>query len=78
MSIAWRGLDTLIVTAGVSALQPLMSVAGVDMSAPDIVGSQASPEGIQHAVNAAMAAVHSNFIGPYIAAIAFVRHHTWY
>ena len=55
-----------------------MSVAGVDMSAPDIVGSQASPEGIQHAVNAAMAAVHSNFIGPYIAAIAFVRHHTWY
>lgn len=73
MSVVWRGLDTLILTAGVSALQPLMSVAGVDMSAPDIVGSQASPEGIQHAVNAATAAVNGNFIGPYIAAITFVR-----
>lgn len=71
--IAWHGLDTLILTAGVSALQPLMSVAGVDMSAPDIVGSQASPEGIQHAVSAATAAVNGNFIGPYIAAISFVR-----
>ncbi|KAN0101160.1 hypothetical protein V8E55_001144 [Tylopilus felleus] len=69
---AWRGLDTLILTAGVSALQPLMSVAGVDMSAPDIVGSQASPEGIQHAVNAATAAVDGNFIGPYITAVTFV------
>lgn len=72
-SIVLGGFDTLILTAGVSALQPLMSVAGVDMSAPDIVGSQASPEGIQHAVNAATAAVNGNFIGPYIAAITFVR-----
>ena len=69
---AWNGLDTLIVTAGVSALQPLMSVAGVEMSTPDIVGSQASPEGIQHAVNAANAAVNGNYIGPFIAAVAFV------
>ena len=73
LSIAWRGLDTVILTAGVSTLQPLMSVAGVDMSAPDIVGSQASPEGVQHAVNAATAAVNGNFIGPYITAITFVR-----
>jgi len=53
-----------------------MSVAGVDMSVPDIVGSQASPEGIQHAVSAATAAMNGNFIGPYIAAIAFVRPYT--
>ena len=69
---AWCGLDTLIVTAGVSALQPLMAVAGVEMSTPDIVGSQASPEGVQHAVNAANAAVKGNFIGPYVAAVTFV------
>ena len=78
LSIVWHGLDTLILTAGVSALQPLMSVAGVDMSAPDIFGSQARPEGVQHAVNAATAAVNGNFIGPYIAAIAFVRPRTQY
>lgn len=71
--IAWHGVDTLILTAGVSALQPLMSVAGVDMSASDIAGSQASPEGIQHAVDTATAAVHGNFIGPYVAATSFVR-----
>ena len=75
MLIAWSGLDTLIFTAGVSALQPLMSVAGVDMSSSEITGSQASPEGVQHAVNAAKAAVDGNFIGPFITAVTFVRPH---
>ncbi|KAF9221279.1 NAD(P)-binding protein [Gyrodon lividus] len=69
---AWNGLDTLIFTAGVSALQPLMSVAGVDMLTPGVIGSQANAEGIQHAVNAATAAVSGNFIGPYVAAITFI------
>ncbi|KAG9310401.1 hypothetical protein JVU11DRAFT_9539 [Chiua virens] len=69
---AWHGLDTLILTAGVSALQPLMSVAGVDMFAPDVFGSQASPEGIRHAVDAARAAVNGNFVGPYVAAVTFI------
>jgi hypothetical protein len=70
--LAWSGLDTLILTAGVSALQPLMSVAGIDMSAPG-PRSQANAEGIQHAVKAANAAVNGNFIGPYVVAITFVR-----
>ncbi|KAF9235848.1 hypothetical protein BU15DRAFT_50848 [Melanogaster broomeanus] len=69
---AWNGLDTLLLTAGVSALQPLMSVAGVDMSASDVVAPQASTEGIQHAVNAATAAVSGNFIGPYVVAVTFI------
>ncbi|KAG6333308.1 hypothetical protein ID866_5785 [Astraeus odoratus] len=69
---SWAGVDTLITTAGVSALQPLMAVAGVEMSTPDIVGSQASPEGIQHAVDAATAAVNGNFVGPYVAAVTFI------
>ncbi|KIJ14849.1 hypothetical protein PAXINDRAFT_115601 [Paxillus involutus ATCC 200175] len=68
---AWSGLDTLILTAGVSALQPLMSVAGIDMSAPG-PRSQANAEGIQHAVKAANAAVNGNFIGPYVVAITFI------
>lgn len=71
--IVWHGVDTLILTAGVSSLRPLLSVAGVDMSAPNVTGSQASPEGIQHALNVATAAVNGNFIGPYIVAITFVR-----
>ncbi|KIK95992.1 hypothetical protein PAXRUDRAFT_826463 [Paxillus rubicundulus Ve08.2h10] len=69
---AWSGLDTVILTAGVSALQPLMSVAGIDMSAPGPVGSQANADGIQHAVKAATAAVNGNFIGPYVVAITFI------
>ncbi|KAI5997780.1 NAD(P)-binding protein [Pisolithus orientalis] len=69
---AWSGLDTVIVAAGVSTLQPLMAVAGVEMSTPDIVGSQASPEGIQHAVNAAQAAVNGNYLGSLVAAVTLI------
>ncbi|KAI6137158.1 hypothetical protein F5141DRAFT_1185916 [Pisolithus sp. B1] len=69
---AWGGLDTLIVAAGVSSLQPLMSVVGVEMSTPDIVGAQASPEGIKHAVDAAQAAINGNYLGPLVATVTFI------
>ena len=29
MDVEWNELDTLVVTAGVSALQPLLAIAGV-------------------------------------------------
>ncbi|KAI6040052.1 hypothetical protein EDC04DRAFT_2680007 [Pisolithus marmoratus] len=35
-------------------------------------GSQASPEGIQHAVNAAQAAVNGNYLGPLVTAVTFI------
>lgn len=64
----WGGIDTLIVAAGVSALQPLMNVAGVDD--PD---ADATSEGITHAVETAKKAMNSNYFGPLGAAVAFVR-----
>ena len=71
--IAWGGLDTLIVTAGVSALQPLMAVAGVETEGPDSTLGQASAEGIQYTVDVATKATAGNYFGPLIAAVTFVR-----
>ncbi|KAG1741818.1 uncharacterized protein EDB91DRAFT_1129532 [Suillus paluster] len=65
----WDGIDTLIITAGVSALQPLMSVAGVTASESP---PHATAEAIGHAVGVAKAALDGNFFGPYIAAITFI------
>jgi hypothetical protein len=77
IKIAWKGLDTLIVTAGVSALQPLMAVAlrpGGNQTGPeDLSVQQASVAGIQHTVNVAAAATAGNYVGPLVAAVAFVR-----
>lgn len=71
--IAWTGLDTLIVTAGVSALQPLMVVAGVKAEGKTFDPPQASVVGIQHTVDVAAAAITGNYVGPLVAAITFVR-----
>ena len=71
--IAWDGLDTLIVTAGVSALQPLMAVAGVETEGPDSTLGQASAEGIQYTVDVATKATAGNYFGPLVAAVTFVR-----
>ena len=66
----WKGLDTVVVTAGVSALQPLMAIAGVD-SETTFVG-QANKEGIQRVVDVATAATLGNYVGPLISAVTFV------
>ncbi|KAL4256333.1 short-chain dehydrogenases/reductases (SDR) family protein [Pleurotus pulmonarius] len=63
----WGGIDTLIVAAGVSALQPLMTVARVDD--PD---ADATSEGITHAVEIAKKAMNGNYFGPLGAAVAFI------
>ncbi|KAG0703439.1 hypothetical protein DFH29DRAFT_916352 [Suillus ampliporus] len=68
----WDGIDTLIITAGVSALQPLMSVAGVTASKDGLSLPHATAEAMDHAVGIAKAALDGNFFGPYIAAIAFI------
>lgn len=64
----WGGIDTLVVAAGVSALQPLMTVAGVDDPNAD-----AAAEGITHAIETAKKAMNGNYFGPLGAAVAFVR-----
>ena len=70
--IAWGGLDTHVIAAGVSALQPLMAVAGVEVER-GVSLKDASSEGIQHTADVALAAIRGNYIGPLIAAIAFVN-----
>jgi hypothetical protein len=71
--IEWGGVDTLIVAAGVSALQPLMAVAGVEDCQKGREWAQATRDGIQHAVDVANLATRGNYIGPLVAAVTFVR-----
>lgn len=62
----WNGIDTLIITAGVSALQPLMTVAGVTASKDGLSLPHATAEATNHAVSVAKTAINGNFLGPYI------------
>ncbi|KAJ7088436.1 hypothetical protein B0H15DRAFT_290955 [Mycena belliarum] len=63
--LQWGGLDTMIVAAGVSALRPLMEVAGA-------TSGNVGPEGIQHVVNVAGLATRGNYVGPLVAAVTFI------
>jgi NAD(P)-dependent dehydrogenase (short-subunit alcohol dehydrogenase family) len=65
---AWGGLDTIHVCAGVSALQPVMALTGVEGK------EDAAGQGIQHAIDIAGKAVQGNFLGPLVAALVFVTH----
>ncbi|KAG6887147.1 hypothetical protein C0995_001030 [Termitomyces sp. Mi166 len=70
----WQGVDTLIVAAGVSALQPLMAVAGVeaDPGGTSFTPSQTSTEGIKRTVEISAAATRGNYIGPLISVVTFI------
>ncbi|KAG8858540.1 hypothetical protein FRB96_005212 [Tulasnella sp. 330] len=68
------GLDTLIVSAGVSALQPLLT--GVALaerdSNGDFTSDAPSREGIQQAQDVAARAMTSNYVGPLVTATTFI------
>jgi NAD(P)-dependent dehydrogenase (short-subunit alcohol dehydrogenase family) len=64
----WNGLDTLVVAAGVSAVQPLMTIPGVATG----VEQALTKEGIQRVVDVAAAATQGNYVGPLISAVTFV------
>ncbi|KAI1407876.1 NAD(P)-binding protein [Hypoxylon sp. FL1857] len=64
----WGGLDTLCVCAGVSAVQPVMKLAGVEPGKND----DASGSDIQHAVDIAARATQGNVYGPLVAALTFI------
>ncbi|KAF8055616.1 hypothetical protein FPV67DRAFT_1596678 [Lyophyllum atratum] len=70
----WQGVDTVIVAAGVSALQPLMAVAGVESHSKGskFVPAKATRVGIHQAVDVAAAATRGNYVGPLVAAITFI------
>ena len=64
----WHGLDTLIVAAGVSALRPVLEIAGVD--GPSV--TQPTVEGIQKVEDVAMAAIKGNYLGPLLSVVTMV------
>ncbi|KAF5346096.1 hypothetical protein D9756_010813 [Leucocoprinus leucothites] len=73
----WEGIDTLIVAAGVSALKPLLAVAGLESTR--IRGEpegfdppQADGEAIRRVVDVTTAATKANYVGPLIAAVTFI------
>ena len=67
-SSEWQGVDTIIITAGVISLQPLLSVANLKHDSDHV-----ELEGVKRVVEVAQAALHSNFIGPLVSATTFVR-----
>ena len=69
---AWKGVDTVIVSAGVSAIQPLLSLAGLENPRSRTSTAQASAENIHHVVDVVSTVSKINFIGPLVAAVAFV------
>jgi len=68
----WQGLDTLILSAGVSALRPLLEVAGLERQGPAFTPPQATAEGIQRTVDVANKALNVNVIGPLVTAVTFI------
>lgn len=65
-------MDTLIVCAGVSALRPLLEVAGLQQVGGTFVPPKVDLDGVQRTVSAASAAIQGNYIGPLVCAVTFV------
>ena len=63
----WDGVDTVIVSAGVSALRPLLEVAGIDDT-----GCNATVDDIRTTVDVSNAAIRGNYTGPLVSAITLV------
>jgi len=71
VGVEWNGLDTLVVAAGVSALQPLLAIAGIKTERKTEL-EMTTREGIQNTVEVAAAATRGNYVGPLVAAVTFV------
>ena len=61
-----------MVCAGVSALRPLLEVAGLERNGGKFLPPQVSAEGVQHTIDVANAAIRGNYIGPLVTAVTFV------
>ena len=64
----WHGLDTLLVAAGVSALRPVLDIAGVEGPS----ATQPNVEGVQRVEDVAMAAIKGNYLGPLLSVVTMV------
>ncbi|KIP08558.1 hypothetical protein PHLGIDRAFT_23479 [Phlebiopsis gigantea 11061_1 CR5-6] len=67
LKMAWGGVDTVVVTAGVSSLMPLLEVAGVHSP-----GEEPTVEGVQRTLDVSNAALRGNFSGPLVSAVALI------
>jgi len=72
--VEWGGVDTLVIAAGVSSVQPLLALAGVDanstVGSPE--GGPPSAEGVQNVKDVAAKAMHGNFVGPMTSCVTFI------
>ncbi|KAH9963577.1 NAD(P)-binding protein [Russula dissimulans] len=68
ISEKWHGLDTLIVAAGVSALRPVLEIAGVE--GPSI--TQPDLDGIRRVEDVALAAIKGNYLGPLLSVVTMI------
>jgi hypothetical protein len=64
----WHGLDTLIVAAGVSALRPVLEIAGVE--GPSV--TRPSLDDVRRVEDVAMAAIKGNYLGPLLSVVTMV------
>ncbi len=73
-ALAFGGLDTLLVVAGVSALQPLITgVANTPRDDQGRFGAHVPIKmDVQRAKDVASRAMGGNFLGPLVAAVTFV------
>ena len=65
----WHGLDTLVIPAGVSALLPVLEIAGVSGVS---VTTQPSLDGVQRVADVALAAIKGNYVGPLLSVVTMV------
>ena len=66
--IAWDGVDTVVVAAGVSSLRPLLEIAGVQHP-----GEEPKLQDVQRTLDVSNAAIRGNFSGPLVSAVSLVR-----
>ncbi|KAH7104738.1 NAD(P)-binding protein [Auriculariales sp. MPI-PUGE-AT-0066] len=71
----WGGVDTVVISAGVSALQPLLAVAGLNHDI-QTNGWKPAPEmtrkGIEHTQEVVLRAVRGNLLGPMSTLLTFL------
>ncbi|KAI1438991.1 short chain dehydrogenase [Xylaria sp. CBS 124048] len=65
----WDGLDTLHVCAGVSAVQPVMALTGIEFECSH---EDPTTDGIRRAAGYAEKAAQGNFFGPLVAVVTFL------
>ncbi len=70
------GVDSTLCwfVAGVSALRPLLEIAGVTRDGKKFNPQDCTLSGLQDGVRIAHAAMQGNYVGPLVAALTFVSH----